>query len=346
MATNEILPFAQGVGANVQSQVDYAAEALRDSGNVAGIARSNVNNKALRQASVIAAGVAQFMADNQPNDVTDSLTPAAIATFMEQSVAASVSFSLPTGYFSGLSLANNSGATNTTIDVAPGVARSSDNTVDITLTSTIRGILQSSGAWAAGDNQNKLDTGTKANSTTYHVFTIRKTSDGTGDILFSLSATAPTLPSGYAGFRRVGRAATDGSGNIRQFKARGDGVYDWVTPIIEVTSISVAAGTSVLTLTGMGGAFTECRMNALIVGDSGNIRITPVDVDNPTTGADWTTYTGGTMINAPSPSVNEGIAGECRVAVGPAGTVNLRTYVGSGNVNGARVLTMGWREFL
>lgn len=88
MATNEILPFAQGVGANVQSQVDYAAESLRTSGNVAGIARSNVNNKALRQASVIAAGVAQFMADNQPNDVTDSLTPTAIAAFMEQSVQA------------------------------------------------------------------------------------------------------------------------------------------------------------------------------------------------------------------------------------------------------------------
>ena len=86
MATNEILPFAQGGGANVQSQIDYAAEPLRSSGNVAGIARSNVNNKALRQASVIAAGVAQFMADNQPNDVTDSLTPAVIATFMEQSV--------------------------------------------------------------------------------------------------------------------------------------------------------------------------------------------------------------------------------------------------------------------
>ena len=86
MATNEILPFAQGAGANVQSQVDYNTEPLRTSGNVAGIARSNVNNKALRQASVIAAGVAQFMADRQGNNITDSATPANISSWMALAV--------------------------------------------------------------------------------------------------------------------------------------------------------------------------------------------------------------------------------------------------------------------
>lgn len=86
MATNEILPFAQGVGANVQNQASYTAEPLRSSGNVAGIARSNVNNKALRQASVIAAGIAQFMADRQANNITDSATPANISAWMDLAV--------------------------------------------------------------------------------------------------------------------------------------------------------------------------------------------------------------------------------------------------------------------
>lgn len=86
MATNEILPFAQGSGANVQSQAAYTAEPLRSSGNVAGIARSAVNNKALRQASVIAAGIAQFMADRQANNITDSATPANISAWMELAV--------------------------------------------------------------------------------------------------------------------------------------------------------------------------------------------------------------------------------------------------------------------
>lgn len=95
MANNEILPFAQGVGANVQTQGDYATEALRTSGNVAGIARSNVNNKALRQASVIASALAQYIADNQPNDVTDSLTPAAIAVLLSDALKAGLGVTAP-----------------------------------------------------------------------------------------------------------------------------------------------------------------------------------------------------------------------------------------------------------
>ena len=88
MATNEILPFAQGGGANVQSQIDYAAEPLRSSGNVAGIARSNVNNKALRQASVLAAGLAQFMADNQSNNIVDTASIANLAAWLGDAVRA------------------------------------------------------------------------------------------------------------------------------------------------------------------------------------------------------------------------------------------------------------------
>lgn len=88
MATSEILPFAFGVGANVQTQAEYAAEPLRDSGNVAGIARSNVNNKALRQASLMASALAQFMADNQSNNITDDQTPATIAGWLETAIQA------------------------------------------------------------------------------------------------------------------------------------------------------------------------------------------------------------------------------------------------------------------
>lgn len=88
MATNEILPFAQGGGANVQSQIDYAAEPLRSSGNVAGIARSNVNNKALRQASVLAAGLAQFMADNQSNNIVDTASIANLANWLGDAIRA------------------------------------------------------------------------------------------------------------------------------------------------------------------------------------------------------------------------------------------------------------------
>ena len=83
MATNEILPFAEtDTGTNLLTQAAYLADSQRPIGNQPGVARSNLVNKALRQTSLIAAGVAQFLADTQANNITDSRTPAEIATYL------------------------------------------------------------------------------------------------------------------------------------------------------------------------------------------------------------------------------------------------------------------------
>lgn len=60
---------------------------------------------------------------------------------------------------------------------------------------------------------NGLDTGTVANDTWYNVFAIAK-SDGTIAGLFSASATAPTMPSGYTFKARLGAVRTDGSAHL------------------------------------------------------------------------------------------------------------------------------------
>lgn len=86
-ATNSILPFAQGGGANVQTQAAYAADAQRPTGNQPGVARADFNNKALLQSSVIAAGVAQFLADWQGTNVDDTLSAAAISAMLMQAVS-------------------------------------------------------------------------------------------------------------------------------------------------------------------------------------------------------------------------------------------------------------------
>jgi len=86
MALNKILPFAPGVGANVLSDVDYAADGQLVNGQVPGIARSAFNNKALRQATAIAAAVAQMIAANQANDVDDSQTTADLTSWMYEAI--------------------------------------------------------------------------------------------------------------------------------------------------------------------------------------------------------------------------------------------------------------------
>lgn len=59
-----------------------------------------------------------------------------------------------------------------------------------------------------------LDTGAEAGDTTYYLWLIRKSSDGTVNGLFSASASAPTMPSGYDQKRLISHRRNDGSSNL------------------------------------------------------------------------------------------------------------------------------------
>ena len=61
----------------------------------------------------------------------------------------------------------------------------------------IRKKIQASGVWTAGDTNNGLDTGARAANTFYRTFVIQNNTSGAYDILFSVSATSPIVPSGY-----------------------------------------------------------------------------------------------------------------------------------------------------
>ncbi|HHR9973074.1 TPA: gp53-like domain-containing protein, partial [Salmonella enterica subsp. enterica serovar Newport] len=71
MAKNDFKPFATGKGANVTSQPDWEALPALLSGFTAGKASSAQVNKALRQASFIAAALAQYTASKSGKDVLD-----------------------------------------------------------------------------------------------------------------------------------------------------------------------------------------------------------------------------------------------------------------------------------
>jgi hypothetical protein len=120
MATNEILRFAEtDTGTNLLTQSEYAADSQRPIGNQPGVARSKLVNKALRQASLIAAGVAEFLADNQANNITDGLTPQNIADYMAAVVR---SLGIPTAVAGGT-------ADAITADFTPNVSLTNGTTV-------------------------------------------------------------------------------------------------------------------------------------------------------------------------------------------------------------------------
>ena len=109
--SSSILPFASGSNANVVTDSHW--QSLVNSGSlqtgfVQGLAQSAQVNKALRQTSALSAGLAQFLANNG-NTVDDSLTPAQIATMIQDSVQDAVSTSNVSGYIQAWSstVANN-----------------------------------------------------------------------------------------------------------------------------------------------------------------------------------------------------------------------------------------------
>ena len=72
MTQNHFKPFATGANAIVQTQEDYEKSTAVKEGFRKGLARSNEVNKALRQATSIAAVVAGFTADKSEQDILDN----------------------------------------------------------------------------------------------------------------------------------------------------------------------------------------------------------------------------------------------------------------------------------
>lgn len=114
-------------------------------------------------------------------------------------------------FVQGLRLINNSSDANNRIDIDIGTARRGALSVINEAVMTKR----LDAAWASGTGNGGLDVNAKAPGLTYHVHSLVNNTTGVFDALFSLSATAPTVPSGWSRVQRLGPVLVDGSGNIR-----------------------------------------------------------------------------------------------------------------------------------
>ncbi|WP_250538828.1 MULTISPECIES: phage tail protein [unclassified Caballeronia] len=88
MATNDFLPFAVGGSANVLSQSAYAALSAIANGYSSGVAQSAALNKTWRQSSIMAAVLAQFIADRTGVNSVDDGTTATLLANLKASTAA------------------------------------------------------------------------------------------------------------------------------------------------------------------------------------------------------------------------------------------------------------------
>lgn len=120
--------------------------------------------------------------------------------------------------FVGLTLSNNGTDATNDIDIAIGSATDSFGAEVLYLGTALTKRLDA--AWAVGTNQGGLDTGSIADGT-YHVWLIMRSDTRVTDVLFSTSATAPTMPTNYDYKAYIG-AIIRASGALVGFTQRGD----------------------------------------------------------------------------------------------------------------------------
>lgn len=97
MATNQFYEFATSSAAYVETLPDYIADVERTAGQQSGVARAELNNRALRQGSAMAAAIGSFMSARGYNALDDGDTAtratnfaAAIAALIQPSITSAV----------------------------------------------------------------------------------------------------------------------------------------------------------------------------------------------------------------------------------------------------------------
>jgi len=192
-----------------------------------------------------ASGMAKAGANNDITSLLGLTTPIAIRSYLAGCV---------------LSTAGSSA----TMSIAAGVAVNSTNTTAMVLAA----IAKTTAAWAVGNAQGGLDTGTIANNTSYKFYVIQRVDTGVVDVIFTTAAldTGPAMPTGYTLFRYIGSRRTNGSAQWVSFLQIGD----YVSLIAQVQDVSGAANTAVTlrTLSVPTGVKVRARFTVSVTADN------------------------------------------------------------------------------
>lgn len=244
-------------------------------------------------------------------------------------------------YLSGLGTANNASDATNDIDIAAGAANDSTNARVIKLAAGITKRLDA--AWAVGSGNGGLDTGTIANAW-YHVWLIMRSDTGVVDVLFSTSATAPTMPANYDFKRRIGAFLRTG-GAIKAFTQNGNR-FVWKVPTVDVNTTNPGTAAVTATLTLPTGIVVEADVYISLRADASDgpnalllTALTQTDTTPAAGAGGLCSITTGT-INAGSDDFN---AAQFSVMTNTSGQVRYR-FSKSDAFTIVTIATNGWRD--
>ncbi|MDV4183259.1 hypothetical protein R1521_32685 [Rhizobium brockwellii] len=163
-------------------------------------------------------------------------------------------------FIDGVLLSNNSGSPNTHVDFAAGSVRSGSSFVSNAASITKR----INGTWAVGTGNGGLDAGAVAANATYFAYALRKTADGTFDVVLSTSATiagvTTTLLTGYTIVKCIGVVLTDAGSLIRPFIMNPRDDYTYVTPVKDAVSAAISTTSALLAITVPNGVKSKAKL--------------------------------------------------------------------------------------
>lgn len=213
---------------------------------------------------------------------------------------------------------------STTLTVAAGWC--ADSTA-VNIMRTTAALAKTTSAWAVGTAAGGLDTGSIAVSTWYHFFVIKRLDTGVTDVLFSLSATAPTMPTNYTLFRRIGSMKTNASSQWLKFFQNGDR-FDWDLPTADLTSTTIGTTTTTVTLSvpPLLGVVASIEGNVSHATLVPTIYVVPTFITQPTTPSSDAVVISATAIGW-GHDVTVNASGQVAVSSGATNTtVSIATY--------------------
>ena len=262
---------------------------------------------------------------------------AATAVWSSDPLVPPIPLNLPVGYRSGFKLSNNTTDANNDMDIAAGKCRSDDDTTDIILPSAITKQLDA--AWAAGNNQGCLDTGSKANNTWYYRWVISKDNGLDPDILFSTSRSSPTMPPGYTKKRLLnGAVRTDGSANNRGIVQVGN-LFLFKTQIEDILLAGIPTSGTLGVVTCPPDTMAMINLTARSISTRGSVIVSSPYADDQAPGADDTTGSGIKTLAWRANAVY--VSTEFEVLVNTSSQVRYRREGADVNLS---FVTKGWME--
>lgn len=237
------------------------------------------------------------------------------------------------GYLYGLTLSNN--ATDAVNDIDISVGACAADVSPYYLMQLTSGITKRVDAtWTVGTGNGGMDTGSITTGTV-HVWLIQRSDTGVVDVLFSASATGPTMPTNYDRKRRIGSIPRNGGINYGIYQI-GDDFYHKGPP----SDGSFAdPGTSAIlrTLTVPSGIVVTVSTNVFYDGASGAssalLITSPSQADQvPGTGS-YTFFTAATGR----------VSGQVRCATNTSAQIRARLSLSNASTTYAFV-TNGWTD--